>query len=62
MFERVNYQFCKVRMKIFIKSINRGIKYTIINGPFIHIHVVGNTFVGKTWFEKFVAENKTGLI
>jgi len=35
MFSRVNYQFWKVRMKIFIESIDRGIWNAIINGPYI---------------------------
>jgi len=39
-FSRVNYQFWKVRMKIFIESIVRGIWNTIVNGSFIPMHVV----------------------
>jgi len=31
----VNYQFWKVRMKIFVGSINKGIWDAIKNGPFI---------------------------
>ena len=31
----VNYQFLKVRMKIFIYSTDKGIWETIENGPFI---------------------------
>ena len=31
----VNYQFWKVRMKIFVESINKGIWDAIKNGPFI---------------------------
>jgi len=35
MFCGVNYQFWKVRMKIFMHSTNKGICETIENGPFI---------------------------
>ena len=31
----VNYQFWKVKMKIFMDSIDKGIWETIENGPFI---------------------------
>jgi len=31
----LNYQFWKVRMKIFVESIDRGIWDTIVNGPFV---------------------------
>jgi len=31
----LHYQFWKVRMKIFVKSIDRGIWYAIVNGPFV---------------------------
>jgi len=31
----LNYQFWKVKMKIFVESIDRGILDAIVNGPFI---------------------------
>ena len=30
-----NYQLWKVRMKIFVESIDRGIWDAIVNGPFV---------------------------
>ena len=35
LFYGLNYQFWKVRMKIFVESINRGIWNSITNGPFV---------------------------
>jgi len=34
MFSGINYQFWKIRMKIFIESIDQGIWDAIINGPY----------------------------
>jgi len=51
MFGGVNYQFWKVRMKIFIDSISGSIWDAIINGPFILKHMVNNEFVEKPWFD-----------
>jgi len=34
----LNYQFWKVRMKIFVESIDRGIWDAIINDPFVPKH------------------------
>jgi len=31
----LDYQLWKVRMKIFVESIDRGIWDTIVNGPFV---------------------------
>ena len=35
MFCGMNYQFWKMRMKIAVESIDRGIWDAIVNGPFI---------------------------
>jgi len=35
-----NYPFSKVRMQIFLESVDRGIWNVVINGPFVHINVV----------------------
>jgi len=35
LFYGVNYQFWKVRAKIFVESINKGIRDAIKNGPFV---------------------------
>jgi len=57
MFLGVNYQFWKVRMKIFIESIDRGIWNAIVNGPFIPMHFVDGVHVAKP-YELTDLENK----
>jgi len=42
MFSGINYQFWKIRMKIFIESIDQGIWDAIVNGPYIPKCVVEN--------------------
>jgi len=51
MFSGVNYQFWKVRMKIFIESIDRGIWNAIVNGPFIPMYVVDGVSTAKCFDE-----------
>jgi len=58
MFFGVNYQFWKVRIKIFIESIDRGIWNAIVNGPYIPISVVNGIFVAKPFDELTDVENK----
>jgi len=58
MFSGVNYQFWKVRMKIFIESIERGIWNTIVNGPYILVSIVNGISVAKPFDELTEAENK----
>jgi len=58
MFSGVNYQFWKVRMKIFIESIDRGIWNAILNGPYIPVSVVNGIFVAKPFDELTEVENK----
>jgi len=58
MFSGVNYQFWKVRMKIFIKSIDRGIWNAIVNGPYILAYVVNGIYVAKSFDELTDVENK----
>jgi len=57
MFSGVNYQLWKVRMKIFIESIDRGIWDVIVNGPYIHMSIVNGVSVVKSYDELFEAEN-----
>jgi len=45
----LNYQFWKVRMKIFVESIDRGIWNAIENGAFIPKVEKDNVFVEKPW-------------
>jgi len=58
MFSRVNYQFWKVRMKIFIESIDRGIWNVIVNGPYIPVSVVNGVSAAKPFNEMTEVENK----
>jgi len=48
MFLGVNFQFWKVRMKIFTESINRGIWNAIVNGPYIPMSVVNGVPIEKS--------------
>ena len=54
----VNYQFWKVRIKIFIESIDCGIWNAIVNGPFIPMHVVDGVATAKCFDELTDLENK----
>jgi len=58
MFSGVNYQFWKVRMRIFIESIDSGIWNAIVNGLFIPMHVVDGVSVVKPFDELTDLENK----
>jgi len=49
MFSGINYQFWKIRMKIFNESIDQGIWDAIINGPYTPKHIVANVQVDKPW-------------
>jgi len=49
MFSGVNYQFWKIRMKIFIESIYQWIWDAIINGPYTPKHIVDDVQVNKPW-------------
>jgi len=51
MFGGVNYAFWKVRMKIFMQSIDIGIWDVVLNGPFIPMHVVKEENIKKEWSE-----------
>jgi len=58
LFCRVNYQFWKVKMKIFIHSTDKGIWESIENGPFIPQVKRDEVFVDKPLSEWTEAENK----
>jgi len=58
MFSGVNYQFWKVRMKIFIESIDQGIWNAIVNGPYIAVSVVNGISIAKPFDELTDVENK----
>ena len=49
MFGGVNYAFWKIRMKIFMESIDMGIWDAVVNGPFVPMQVVKEETVKKPW-------------
>jgi len=58
MFSGVNYQFWKVRMRIFIESIDRGIWNVIVNGPYVPMHVVDGVSTVKSFDKLSDIKNK----
>ena len=58
MFGGVNYAFWKIRMKIFMESIDMGIWDAVVSGPFIPMQVVKEETVKKPWFEWNETERK----
>jgi len=51
MFCGLNYQFWKVRMRIFIECIDRGVWDAIVNGPYVPKMLVDNVYVDKPLFD-----------
>ena len=51
MFGGVNYAFLKIRMKIFMESIDMGIWDAVVSGPFIPMQVVKEETIKKPWSE-----------
>ena len=51
MFCRLNYQFWKIEMQIFIESIDNGIWDAIVDGPYTPKCFVENKQVDKPWIE-----------
>jgi len=58
MFCGLNYQFWKVRMRIFIESIDRGVCDVIVNGPYVPKILVDNVYVDKPWCDWTSEESK----
>ena len=54
----LNYQFQKVRMKIFVESLDRGIWDAIENDPFIPKFEKDGSSIEKPWSQWTDAENK----
>jgi len=48
-FSGVNYQFWKVKRKIFIESIDQGIWNAIVNGPYVLMHDVNGVSTVKSF-------------
>ena len=42
LFTGENYPFWKVRMQIFLESVDRGIWDAVLNGPFVLINIVND--------------------
>ena len=45
----LNYKYWEARMKIFIESINQGIRDSIENGPYIPKFKKNGSFIAKPW-------------
>ena len=58
LFYGLNYQFWKVRMKIFVESLDKGIWDAIENGPFISKFENDGSSIEKPWSHWADAENK----
>jgi len=54
----LNYQFWKVKMKIFVESLDKRIWDTIENCPFIHKSEKDGSSIEKPWSQWTDAENK----
>jgi len=54
----LKYQFWKVRMKIFVESLDRGIWDAIENGPFFPMFEKDNVFFEKPWSQWTESESK----
>jgi len=58
LFSRVNYPFWKIRMKIFIESLDRGVGDAIVNGPSVPKTLIDGQIVDRPWSEWSDSENK----
>jgi len=54
----LNYQFWKVRMKLFVESMNREIWDAIVNGHFVPKFEKNNIFIEKPWSQWTESESK----
>ena len=58
MFGGVNFVLQKIRMKIFMESIDMGIWDAVISGPFVPMQVVKEETMKKPWFDWSESERK----
>jgi len=58
LFCELDYQLWKVRMKIFVESIHRGIRDAIANGPFVPKIEKNDVFIKKPWSQWTESETK----
>jgi len=57
LFTGENYPFWKVRMQIFLESVDRGIWDTVVNGPFVPVNVVNDVQEPKPFSQWTADEN-----
>jgi len=62
LFYGLNYQFWKVKMKFFVKSVDRGIWHAITNGHFIPKAEKDKVFIEKPWCEWTVKARELNMI
>ena len=58
----LNYKFWKVRMKIFMESLDKGIWDAIENGLFVPKFEKDGSFIKKPWSQWTESEGKKGSI
>jgi len=58
MFSGMNYAFRKIRLKIFMESIDSYIWEVVVHGPFVPMHVVKDETVAKPRSEWNESEKK----
>jgi len=58
MFDGLNYAFWKIRMEIFMESIDIGIWDAVVNGPFVLMQVIKEETVKKCWSKWSESERK----
>jgi len=61
MFSGMNYAFWKIRMKIFMESIDFGIWEAVIDGPFVPMQVIKDEIVKKSRSDWSESETKKAL-
>ena len=58
LFTGESYPFWKVRMQIFLESVDRGIWDAVVNGPFVHVNVVDEVQELKSFAQWTADENR----
>ena len=58
LFTGENYPFWKVRMQIFLESVDRGIWDAVLNGPFVPVNVVNDVQEPKSFSQWTADENR----
>jgi len=61
MFSGMSYAFWKIRMKIFMESIDFGIWEAVIDGPFVPMQVIKDEIVKKSRSDWSESETKKAL-